>query len=481
MRIRDIDDLLIWKYFEEITAIPRPSKREGKIREYLENFGHTHGLETHTDDAGNVLIRKPATPGYEDHTPVILQSHMDMVCAVVPGKSFNCDEDPVPAYVEGNWVKSDGTTLGADDGVGVAAALAVLAADDLQHPPLETLFTVDEESGMTGARNLKSGWLKGKMLINLDSEDEGELFIGCAGGQDTTALFHMFFEAVPENMKAWKLTINGLTGGHSGDEIHKGRANAIKLAVRILWTLTDTLGIGLSRLTGGTLRNALPPEAKAVFVVAENKQAEMKLLFEQFAAEVRKEYEHTDPAMKLELSPATMPAEVMPEERQRDLLLSLYSCWHGVYSWSPAIPGLVQTSTNLALVRQDGGKVIVETSQRSSLESEKEYMSETVASAFRLAGATVSFGDGYPGWTPNPESPILQITRESYQALFGEEPAVKAIHAGLECGLFLEQYPEMDMISFGPTIRGAHTPEEKLDIPSTRKFWQLLTEVLKRI
>ncbi len=481
MRIKDIDDLLIWKYFDEITAIPRPSKREGKIRAYLEDFGRSHGLETHTDDAGNVLIRKPATPGYEDHMPVVLQSHMDMVCAVVPEKTFNCDEDPVPAYVEGDWVKSDGTTLGADDGVGVAAALAVLAAGDLQHPPLEALFTVDEESGMTGARHLQSGWLKGKMLINLDSEDEGELFIGCAGGQDTTALFHMFYEAVPENMTAWKLTINGLTGGHSGDEIHKGRANAIKLAVRLLWQLTDTLEIGLSRLTGGTLRNAIAPEAEAVFVVAENKQEEMKHLFEQFAAVVRKEYTHTDPAMKLELVSTAMPAEVMPAEKQRALLLSLYACWHGVYSWSPAIPGLVQTSTNLALVQQEGGKVLVGTSQRSSLESEKDYMSETVASVFRLAGATVTFGDGYPGWTPNPDSRILSITRESYQSLFGEEPAVKAIHAGLECGLFLEQYPEMDMISFGPTIRGAHTPEEKLDIPSTRKFWMLLTDVLRRI
>ncbi len=481
MRIRDIDDLLIWKYFDEITAIPRPSKKEGKIRAYLEDFGRAHGLETFTDDAGNVLIRKPATPGYEDHPPVVLQSHMDMVCAVVPEKVFRCEEDPVPAYVEGDWVKSDGTTLGADDGVGVAAALAVLAAGDLQHPPLEALFTVDEESGMTGARNLQSGWLKGKMLINLDSEDEGELFIGCAGGQDTTALFHMFYEAVPENMKAWQLTINGLTGGHSGDEIHKGRANAIKLAVRLLWTLTDTLAIGLSRLTGGTLRNAIPPQAEAVFVVAENKQEEMKHLFEQFAAAVRKEFEHTDPAMKLELVATAMPAEVMPPEKQRDLLLSLYGCWHGVYSWSPAIAGLVQTSTNLALVQQEGGKVLVGTSQRSSLESEKEYMSETVASIFRLAGATVTFGDGYPGWTPNPESPVLRITRGSYQDLFGEEPAVKAIHAGLECGLFLEKYPEMDMISFGPTIRGAHTPEEKLNIPSTRKFWLLLTDVLRRI
>ena len=481
MEIKDIDDLLIWKYFDEITAIPRPSKREGKIRAYLENFGHTHGLETLTDDVGNVLIRKPATPGYEDHTPVVLQSHMDMVCAVVPGKTFDCDNDPVPAYVDGEWVKSDGTTLGADDGVGVAAALAVLAAGDLSHPPLEALFTVDEESGMTGARNLKSGWLQGKMLINLDSEDEGELFIGCAGGQDTTALFHLFFEPVPENKVARKLTINGLTGGHSGDEIHKGRANAIKLAVRFLWSVTRDLEIRLARLTGGTLRNAIPPEAEAVFVVAEERQAELEHLFALFTEAVRREYEHTDPSMTLDLTETEMPAEVMPEKRQQDLLLSLYGCWHGVYSWSPAIPGLVQTSTNLALVTQENGVITVGTSQRSSVETEKEHMAETVASVFRLAGARVEYGDAYPGWTPNPDSPVLQITRQSYKDLFGREPAVKAIHAGLECGLFLEQYPEMDMISFGPTIRGAHTPDEKLDIPSTRKFWMLLTDVLKKI
>ncbi len=475
------DELLIWKYFDEITAIPRPSKKEEKIREYLENFGRKQGLETFTDEVGNVLIRKPATPGYETHTPVVLQSHMDMVCAVEPGKSFDCDRDPVPAYVDGEWIRSKGTTLGADDGIGVAAALAVLSMEDVAHPPLEAFFTVDEESGMTGARNLKCGWLQGKILINLDSEDEGELFIGCAGGQDTTATFHMYFEPVPENMVAYRLRINGLTGGHSGDEIHKGRANAIKLAARILWPLTADLEIRLSRLTGGTLRNAIPPEAEAVFVVTENRQEEMKHLFDRFAAEVKKEYEHTDPSMVVELKSTDMPEEVMPENRQRDLLLSLYGCWHGVYSWSPAIPGLVQTSTNLATVNQKAGKVVVGTSQRSSLETEKTYISETVASVFRLAGAEITYGDGYPGWTPNPDSRVLQITRETYQTLFGEEPAVKAIHAGLECGLFLEAYPGMDMISIGPTIRGAHTPEEKLNIPSTRRFWQLLIEVLKRI
>ena len=481
MRIKDIDELLIWNYFEEITKIPRPSKKERKIRQYLEDFGRSSGLETHTDEAGNVLIRKAATPGYEDHTPVVLQSHMDMVCAVAPDKEFDCEHDPVPAYVDGEWIRSEGTTLGADDGIGVAAALAVLASDHVTHPPLEALFTVDEESGMTGARSLREGWLRGKILLNLDSEDEGELFIGCAGGQDTTATFRMYFEPVPENMTAYRLLINGLRGGHSGDEIHKGRANAIKLAARLLWTLTRDLDIRLASLSGGTLRNAIPPEAGAVFVVQDNKRGEAERIFEDFAATVRKEHEHTDPAMVLELGETELPAEVMPEEEQKALLWSLYGCWHGVYAWSPTLPGLVQTSTNLATVHQDGGKVVVGTNQRSSVETEKMYISETVASVFRLAGAEISHDDNYPGWTPNPRSHILRITRESYRALFGKDPEVKAIHAGLECGLFLEAYPEMDMISFGPTIRGAHTPEEKLHIPSTRKFWQLLTEVLKRI
>ncbi len=481
MSISGIDDLLIWKYFDEITRVPRPSKKEDKIRDYLVSFGRSRGLETLTDGVGNVLIRKGATPGYEDHPPVVLQSHMDMVCAVDPGVKFDCERDPVPAYVEGEWVRSRGTTLGADDGIGVAATLAVLASDDLQHPPLEALFTVDEESGMTGARHLRSGWLRGKILLNLDSEDEGELFIGCAGGMDTTAQFPLFFEGVPENMQAYRLVIYGLTGGHSGDEIHKGHANAIKLAARFLLEATGDLEIRLSHLEGGTLRNAIPPQAEALLVVASNRVKELKYLFERFAATVQEEYRHTDPGMVLELRESEMPAEVMPGERQLALLRALMGCWHGVYSWSPVIEGLVQTSTNLALVRQEGGRVVVGTSQRSSLESEKEVMAETVASVFRLAGAEIEYGDGYPGWTPNPDSHILQITKESYQQLFRTEPAVKAIHAGLECGLFLQQYPEMDMISFGPTIRGAHTPEERLHIPSTRKFWDLLVAVLRRI
>ncbi len=472
---------MIWKYFEDITKIPRPSKREGKIRDYLLSFGRAHGLETLTDEVGNVLIRKGATSGLEDRTPVVLQSHMDMVCAVAPGVRFDCERDAVPAYVEGEWIRSRGTTLGADDGIGVAAALAVLASGEVAHPPLEALFTVDEESGMTGARHLRGGWLQGRMLLNLDSEDEGELFIGCAGGMDTTAHFQLYYEGVPENMRSFRLVVNGLTGGHSGDEIHKGHANAIKVAARFLLEAAEMLEVRLSRLKGGTLRNAIPPEAEALFVVPTGRVAELEHLFDEFAAAVRSEYAHTDPHMLLKLEESEMPGEVMPEVRQLEILRALMGCWHGVYSWSPAIEGLVQTSTNLATVHQEGGRITVGTSQRSSLETEKMVMATTVASVFRLAGAEVEHSDGYPGWTPNPDSRILRITRESYERLFHREPAVKAIHAGLECGLFLEQYPSMDMISFGPTIRGAHTPEERLHIPSTQRFWDLLVEVLKNV
>ncbi len=484
MNIKEIekkDHIPAWKFFDEILQIPRPSKKEDKIREYLLRFGKERGLETLVDKIGNVLIRKPAAPGYEKRIPVVLQSHMDMVPAKNPALSFDFEKDPVPAYVEGNWIKTKGTTLGADDGIGVAAALAVLDSDNLQHGPLEALFTVDEESGMTGARDLAPQWLKGKILINLDSEDEGELFIGCAGGQDTSAIFHMFYESVPDNVLSYQLIIKGLSGGHSGDEIDKGHANAIKLAARFLWEATRELNINLSRFSGGTLRNAIPPEAEAVFSLRESNQAELLAMFDVFSDSVKEEYKHTDPGMELILQKTNKPADIMPAEKQKQFLLSLYGVWHGVYSWSQTIPGLVQTSSNLALVRFDAGKVIVDTSQRSSMESEKKVMAETVASVFRLAGAEITFGDEYPGWTPNPDSLIVNLTSKTYKELFGEEPAVKAIHAGLECGLFLEKYPGMDMISFGPTIRGAHTPEEKLDIESTRKFWKLLTEILSRI
>lgn len=471
----------VWKYFNEILKIPRPSKKEENIREYLVRFGRKRNLETLVDGVGNVLIRKTATPGYEDRIPVVLQSHMDMVPAKEPSLDFDFGKDPIPAYVEGNWVKTKGTTLGADDGIGVAAALAVLDAEDIQHGSLEALFTVDEESGMTGAKNLPEGWLKGKILINLDSEDEGELFIGCAGGQDTSAVFHLFHEPVPENVIPYRLDIKGLAGGHSGDEIDKGHANAIKLAARFLWPATQEYNIHLSCLTGGTLRNAIPPEAEAVFTIHESRKEYLIASFEVFRDTVREEFKHSDPEMKIGLHETKKPADIIPAGKQEQLLLSLYGCWHGVYSWSKTIPGLVQTSTNLALVRVDAGKIVVDTSQRSSLESEKKVMAETVASIFRLAGAEITFGDEYPGWTPNPESLILNITEKAYRELFHADPAVKAIHAGLECGLFLEKYPDMDMISFGPTIRGAHTPEEKLDLASTHRFWQLLVDVLKKI
>ncbi|NOY36649.1 MAG: aminoacyl-histidine dipeptidase [Chlorobi bacterium] len=472
----------IWDFFDAISKIPRISKHEEKIVAWLVEFGKEHHLETHIDTVGNVLIRKNATTGFEKRQPVILQSHLDMVAAKAPSSNHDFLQDPVSWYKDGNWIRSRGTTLGADDGIGVAAALTVLTDDTLEHGPLECLFTVDEESGMTGAKNLRNDWLKGKILINLDSEDEGELFIGCAGGLDTTAFFKPETTMLPEEYAGFTLTLNGLTGGHSGDEIHKGHANAIKLMTRFLWHADKMFGIYLSGFEGGTLRNAIPPEAEASFFLHKKDTETFKEWVDVFTRTLRAEYHATDPGMKFNLSETLLPEKILSDDLKRRLILSLYACPHGVYSWSRTIPGLVETSANLALLRMaEGEDIMVGTNQRSAVESAKTDVSDMVASVFLLAGAEVRQDGNYPGWEPNPDSEILKITSEAYRNLFGQEPAMKAIHAGLECGLFLEKYPALDMISFGPTIRGAHTPEERLDIESTGKFWKLLTTVLRNI
>jgi dipeptidase D len=472
----------VWKYFSEILEIPRPSKREEKIIAYLVDFAKSQNLEHTVDEAGNVLIRKPASKGMENRSSVVLQSHLDMVCEKNSDVVHDFNADPIKAYIDGNWVKAKGTTLGADDGIGIAAQLAILASSEIKHGPIECLFTVDEETGLTGAFEMKPGLFTSKILLNLDSEDEGELFIGCAGGMDTVITFAYETEKVPSNFKAYKITVVGLSGGHSGDDINKGLGNSIKIINRFLWKGANKYDIRISNIDGGNLRNAIPREAFATFVVHEDDVESMLQLFESYRKEILGEYIAVEPNLKISLVEATMPEWVVDEPTQFDLLNALYACPHGVIAMSAQMPGLVETSTNLASVKfiQDN-QILVTTSQRSSIDSAKTDIGNMVQSVFRLANANIVQSDGYPGWAPNTNSNILTITKDSYKKLFGVDPIVRAIHAGLECGLFLEKYPQLDMISFGPTIKGAHSPDERLDIETTSKFWKLLLDVLENI
>jgi len=471
---------LLWKYFLEVCAIPRPSKKENKIIAYLLDFAQKNKLEAKRDEIGNVVIFKKATKGKESLPPVVLQSHMDMVCEKHSDVVHDFETDPIIPHLDGNWIKANGTTLGADDGIGIASQLALLASNDIEHGPIECLFTVDEETGLTGAFEMKPGFFTGKTLINLDSEDEGELFIGCAGGVDTLATFDYDNRPIPSGYVAFRMDVKGLLGGHSGDDIHKGHGNSIKILNRFLWKSTMKYDLCLSEINGGNLRNAIPREAYAIFTIDPACTASLVADFKEFEQDVKSELSLTDGGVALSLSEVEIPEKAICESVQFDLLNALYSCPNGVIAMSFEMPGLVETSTNLASVKMvEGEKIVVTTSQRSSVNSSKVDISQMVESVFRLANASVVHSDGYPGWKPNTNSEILRITEHAYKKLFGEKPIVRAIHAGLECGLFLEKYPDLDMISFGPTIRGAHSPEERLDVQSTQKYWDLLLEVLK--
>lgn len=472
----------VWDYFEDICQVPRPSKKEEQIIHFLLEFAAKHNLEAKTDEAGNVLIIKPATPGKEKVKRVILQSHIDMVCEKNSDTEHDFDKDPIKAYVDGDWVTAEGTTLGADCGIGMAAAMAVLTAKDFEHGPVECLFTVDEETGLTGAFALQPGFLSGSILLNLDSEDEGELFIGCAGGVDTVATFSYQPEASPAGMFAVKVSVTGLLGGHSGDDINKGRGNANKILNRFIWQATRKYGARLASFDGGNLRNAIAREAFGIILVPSDKKEHLTADFNIFRTIVQNELSITEPKLKLELESTEAPPLVLDQATQEKLLQTLYACPHGVLGMSYRMPGMVETSTNLASVKfKVGNKIEVTTSQRSDLNSGKEDAAAMIESVFRLAGAEVQHSEGYPGWTPNPNSEIMDITRTAYTKLFKQEPIVRSIHAGLECGLFLEKYPFMDMISFGPTIRAAHSPDEKIEIETVVKFWDLLVEVLTKI
>lgn len=482
MEKKDLKPAAVFHYFEEICQVPRPSKKEEKIVAYLKEFGKKHNLETKVDEVGNVLIKKPASKGMENCKTVVLQSHVDMVCEKNNNVSHDFLTDPIETIIDGEWMKANGTTLGADNGIGVATELAILADDTLEHGPIECLFTIDEETGLTGAFALKEGFMNGDILLNLDSEDEGELFIGCAGGIDSVAEFNYYEADVPNGYFFCKIEVKGLKGGHSGGDIHLGRANANKILNRFLTLAFNKYDLYLCEIDGGNLRNAIPREAHAIIAIPEANKHDLRTDLNVFTAEVQAEYAVTDPDMELILSSEPARAKAIDADTTQRLLQTLYAVPHGVYAMSQDIPGLVETSTNLASIKMKPGNIIrIETSQRSSTASSKQDVANMVRTVFEMGGAVVTFGEGYPGWKPNTHSEILEIATASYKRLFGVDAQVKAIHAGLECGLFLDKYPGLDMISFGPTLQGVHSPDERMLIPTVEKFWLHLTDILKHI
>lgn len=482
MEIKDLKPQLIWQCFDEITKVPRPSCHEEQIREYLLDFAKKHNIAVKTDKVGNVVMTKPATPGHENAPTIILQAHMDMVCEKNNDVEHDFFKDPINTYIDGEWVKAKGTTLGADNGIGMAAALAVMIDDSLVHGPVEALFTINEEIGLEGAQNLGEDMIKGTMLLNLDSEDDGEVFVGCAGGIDTTAIFTYKRSFSPENFEYFRISVSGLLGGHSGSDINQGRANANKVVARFIWECSQKWNVAVCAFDGGNLRNAIPREAWAIFGIhSEHKTALMNHL-KTYAAEIKNEYDGIEPGMKIDIEKAERPEYCIDSDTSLALVRAIYSAPHGVYSMSRDLEGLVETSTNLAAVKMiDEDKIKITTSQRSSVESRKNDIAHQVEAHFQLAGAEVSHSDGYPGWAPNMKSPIMKITADAYEELFGVKPAIKAIHAGLECGLFLSKYPHLDMVSFGPTMTGVHSPDEQLLIPTVEKFWKHLCRVLEKV
>ncbi len=470
----------VWKNFQALNAIPRASKKEERVIQFAMDFGQQLGLETFKDAVGNVIIRKPATAGMEDRKPVVLQSHLDMVHQKNNDTDFDFDTQGISMFVDGDWVRAHGTTLGADNGMGVAAIMTILAADDIVHPALEALFTIDEETGMTGAKGLQGGVLKGDILLNLDTEEDNEIDIGCAGGVDVTAKQTYVEEAIDADTKLLKLTVKGLHGGHSGVEIHKGLGNANKILNRILFELQDK-GIRIAAIDGGSLRNAIPREANALLTVPTgNKQALLAAVAE-LSEVIKKEFATVDAGLTITCEEDATAATVLPKAIQESLIKGIYAAHNGVYRMSADFADLVETSNNIARIEVGAGKIVIKCLTRSSVESSKLDMANTLKSVFELMGATVTFSGDYPGWTPNPNSPILATLTHIYTDLFKEEPAVVACHAGLECGILGTNYPEMDMISFGPTILGAHSPQERVSISSVQKFWKFLLEILKNI
>lgn len=479
--ISNLNPKEIWKNFYSLTQVPRPSKHEDAIQDFMMKFGQDLGLETIKDETGNIIIKKPATPGMEDRKGVILQGHLDMVPQANSDKKHNFKTDPIDAYVDGDWVTADGTTLGADNGMGVAAAMAVLESKDLAHGPIEALFTADEETGMTGAFGLQPGVLDGDILLNMDSEDEGELYIGCAGGTDATAIFEYKEALVPEKMVAYKLIVKGLKGGHSGMDIPLGRGNSNKIMFRFLKQAAKDYKIRISKVIGGSLRNAIPREAFVTVVVPEENVADFENAVDFFEGMVASELSSVEPDFTFSCKETELPDSVIDEKTQHNLIHAIYACPNGVIRMSNDMEGLVETSTNLAIVKSGNFKIEVQCLLRSSVETAKKDLAEMMDSVFTLAGADIKFDGSYPGWKPNPNSEILEVMKKVYNNKFGKVPELKAIHAGLECGLLGAVYPKWDMISFGPTIRSPHSPDEKVNIATVEKFWNYLVEALQNI
>lgn len=480
--ICNLEPKALWENFYNICQIPHPSKHEEKIRAYLVEFGKGLGLETIVDGVGNVIIRKPATAGMENRKGVVLQGHMDMVPQKNNDKVHDFEKDPIETIVgEDGWVRANGTTLGADNGIGCAAGMAILQSKDIAHGPIEVLITTDEETGMTGAFGLKTGVLNGDILMNLDSEDEGELYVGCAGGVDGTFEFDYKKETVPANFESYKISIGGLKGGHSGMDIVLGLGNANKLIVRFLHQAIEKFALHLASIEGGSLRNAIPREASAIVVAPKGSSEGLKNFLIEFFDITSAELSISEPDYKMTIEPTATPAFVIDKDATSRAIRAIYGCPNGVIRMSDAMPGLVETSTNLAIVSSANDKITINCLLRSSVNSAKDDLSDMMASVFSLAGAKCVFEGGYPGWKPNPNSPILEVAKKVYSKKYGKVPEVKAIHAGLECGLLGDVYPAWDMISFGPTIRNPHSPRERVNIETVNTFWNYLVEILKNV
>ncbi|MFJ1262000.1 aminoacyl-histidine dipeptidase [Capnocytophaga canis] len=477
--IRNLDPKALWENFADLNAVPRPSKKEEKVIAFMMDFGKKLNLETLKDEVGNVIIKKPATKGMENRKTVVLQSHLDMVHQKNNDTIFDFDTEGIKMRIDGDWVKAEGTTLGADNGIGVAAIMAILQSADIAHPAIEALFTIDEETGMTGAIGLKGGLLKGDILLNLDTEEDDEIDIGCAGGVDVTAYREYDEEQTPDNVTSYKITVKGLQGGHSGMDIHKGFGNANKIMNRLLFDGFENFGLRIAELNGGGLRNAIPRESVATIVVDKVQNEAFQFEFQQLVKTIQHELAVTEPQLVITLENIATPERVMELGVQEGILRSIYTAHNGVYAMSRTIEDLVETSNNIARVIIKDGEIKVLCLTRSSVESAKFDLANALRSAFELSGCEVTFTGSYPGWEPNVNASILKVLKEQYEILFGEKPNVVACHAGLECGILGQNYPEMEMISFGPTIRGAHSPDEKVSISSVQKFWKYLLEILK--
>lgn len=477
--IRALAPTKIWNHFADLNAVPRASKKEERVIQFMKDFGEGLGLETLVDGVGNVIIRKPASPGMEDRTPVVMQSHLDMVHQKNADTDFDFDTQGIQMYVDGDWVRANGTTLGADNGLGVATIMAILASDDIAHPALEGLFTIDEETGMTGAMGLEGGLLQGQILLNLDTEEDDEIGVGCAGGVDVTATGSYAQESTQSGQQAYQIAVKGLQGGHSGMDIHKGFGNANKLMNRILNRVSEWARV--SRIDGGGLRNAIPRESTATVVVGAEGVSAFVAAIESEQQYIIDEYHAIEPDLQLEVTKTDLPGAVMSEADQQALIRAVYAAHNGVFRMSPAIADLVETSNNLARVGVADGKIEILCLTRSSVESSKTDMANSLTAVFELAGYQVALSGSYPGWAPNMDSPILKVLDERYQALNGQRAHIAACHAGLECGILGTNYPGMDMISFGPTIKGAHSPDERASISSTKKYWEFVLDILSNI